>query len=212
MKLYLAGPMSGLPDDNIPAFHEGAARFRALGYEIVSPAETDGEPQAGRTWAEWMRRDIALLLACDGVVCLPGWENSRGATLETDIARALGMPILCGMTLREFPPTRRGRGFGPSLDDIVRDANAWQREAFPFGTAASAARHLLKEAHELFENPTDPEEMADALLLVAAVADRAGVDLKEAAAAKLAKNKARVWGEPDEHGVVEHVREEARHA
>ena len=51
-RLYVAGPMTGLPDHNYPAFAEAAARLRAVGYEVESPANSsdqetldfDGEP------------------------------------------------------------------------------------------------------------------------------------------------------------------------
>lgn len=100
--IYLAGPMSGYPDHNVPAFHAAAARIRDFGYRVVSPAETEGENQEERTWEQWMRRDIKLLVDCDAVAVLPGWEHSRGATLEVHVARALGMPLMCADTLRDL--------------------------------------------------------------------------------------------------------------
>lgn len=213
VKVYLAGPMTGLPDDNLPAFHEGAARLRALGYEVVSPAETDGEPQSSRTWADWMRRDIALLLVCDGVACLPGWEASRGATLETDIARGLGMPIICAETLEAFAAARRGVGLGPTLEQTLAEVMAWADATFPHATPESKAAHLLREAHELRDNPRDPEEIADVVILAAGAAHLSGVDLHQAIRAKLAKLRTRRWGPIGPDGVVEHVREgeEAAH-
>lgn len=92
MKLYIAGPMTGLPDLNFPAFHAEAARLRALGYEVANPAEINPEP--GMAWAECMRRDIPELVRCDGVVLLEGWERSRGASLEAHIAHSLGMRLV----------------------------------------------------------------------------------------------------------------------
>ena len=59
-RLYLAGPMTGLPELNFPAFHAEAARLRALGYEVVNPAEINVDPAAG--WLACMRADIAQLV------------------------------------------------------------------------------------------------------------------------------------------------------
>lgn len=38
-RIYLAGPMTGLPEHNFPAFHAEAARLRGLGYHVENPAE-----------------------------------------------------------------------------------------------------------------------------------------------------------------------------
>lgn len=92
--LYISGPMSGLPDLNFPAFHEAARLLRAAGYTVTNPAELD-EQDAGKTltWEQYMRRDIKALMDCDGVALLPGWTESRGANLETEIAGRLGMKL-----------------------------------------------------------------------------------------------------------------------
>ena len=37
MKIYIAGPMSGLPEMNYPAFFAEATRLRGLGYEVINP-------------------------------------------------------------------------------------------------------------------------------------------------------------------------------
>jgi hypothetical protein len=92
--LYLAGPMQGLPQLNFPAFNAEAERLRALGYNVINPADLN---ESGTPWATCMRTDIRMLLMCDGVALLPGWEKSRGANLEWLIATELGMPVFdCG--------------------------------------------------------------------------------------------------------------------
>lgn len=90
-RIYCAGPMSGIPEYNFPAFHAETARLRAMGYEVVNPAEINPYPGP---WKECMRRDIAELVACDALVLLPGWERSKGAQLEYSIATALGFQIV----------------------------------------------------------------------------------------------------------------------
>ena len=91
-RIYIAGPMTGLPDLNFPAFNRAAAILRAAGYEAINPAEINPDPTAG--WEACMRADIAELVKCDGVALLPGWERSRGASLEAHIAHSLGMRLV----------------------------------------------------------------------------------------------------------------------
>lgn len=86
-RAYIAGPMTGLQDLNFPAFHRAAAHFRAQGVDVVNPAEINPDPSAG--WNECMRNDIRELVTCDAIVMLPGWERSKGASLEHYIARQL---------------------------------------------------------------------------------------------------------------------------
>lgn len=91
MKIYIAGPMSGLPALNFPAFHAEAAKLRACGHEVINPAEVN--PDTTMPWAQCMRNDIAELVTCDAIHLLEGYENSRGASLELTIARALGIEV-----------------------------------------------------------------------------------------------------------------------
>ena len=90
-RIYISGPMTGLPDLNFPAFHAAAAKLRASGYEVVNPAEINTD--AGMSWEQCMRSDIKALCDCDTVVMLPGWMDSRGANFEVDIAIRLGMSV-----------------------------------------------------------------------------------------------------------------------
>lgn len=91
MIYYLAGPMAGYADHNHPNFREAATALRQQGYTIVNPADYGNLDHL--SWQTVMKRDIHALLWCDAVIVLPGWEESRGAKLETDIARRLEMPI-----------------------------------------------------------------------------------------------------------------------
>lgn len=91
MRLYIAGPMSGLPDFNYPAFHAAAQQLRDAGYEVVNPAES--RLPEGSQWVDYMREGITGLITCDGLALLPSWDTSRGALLEVTIANGLGFPI-----------------------------------------------------------------------------------------------------------------------
>jgi len=93
MKYYLAGPMSGIPEQNYPVFTHACQQLRSMGYEIVSPHETF-VCQDAEQWNACLRRDVGTLSGCDGIILLPGWSKSRGARLELHIALTLDMPIL----------------------------------------------------------------------------------------------------------------------
>lgn len=93
-RMYLSGKMSGEPDFNYPAFNAKAAELRAQGFEVVNPAE-NALPE-GTPWEDHMRRDITLMMGCDSIYLLPGWNNSSGARLEHCIARNLGFTVIYG--------------------------------------------------------------------------------------------------------------------
>jgi hypothetical protein len=89
--IYLSGPLTGLPGLNFPAFAAMTANLRADGHTVTNPAELNPD---GGSWNDCMRRDIAALMNCDTVATLPGWEHSKGATLEVLIAERLGMTVV----------------------------------------------------------------------------------------------------------------------
>jgi hypothetical protein len=110
-KVYLAGPMSGKPEFNFPAFFQGADFLRGEGYEVFSPAEHDMEVVASEDTDFWKGNDgtvvpdglsyrsclkADLTWICDnaeGMFLLPGWENSKGVGAEVALAKCLGIPI-----------------------------------------------------------------------------------------------------------------------
>lgn len=97
--LYLAGPMTGYEDYNRPAFDHAAARLRRQGFRVTSPPELDLMDPApahlteDEAWTYYLKRDLPALVKCQAVVVLPGWEDSRGATLEVDTAERVGLDL-----------------------------------------------------------------------------------------------------------------------
>ena len=104
-RCYIAGPMSGIADFNFPAFDEAKRELTALGWDVISPADmdrADGFDERGCTGGEMLtstqrqgfaRNDIAALLEVDAVFLLPGWETSKGATNEANVASWLGIDL-----------------------------------------------------------------------------------------------------------------------
>ena len=91
-RIYLAGPMSGLPDFNYPAFHAAAAVLRAQGHHVENPAENPA-PTCG-TWQGYMRMSLRQIAACDCLCMLPGWRASRGARIEHGLALDLDLEVV----------------------------------------------------------------------------------------------------------------------
>ncbi len=93
-RIYLAGPMSGYPEHNFPAFRRETKRLRDLGYDVVSPEEINGHLHQQLPYIEYLRRDIAQLATCDTIAFLDGWENSRGAKKEEAVGIVLEMKLV----------------------------------------------------------------------------------------------------------------------
>lgn len=88
--LYLSGPMTGHEEFNFPHFNDVARKLRFLGFPVLNPADfgSDG------THKECVARDLGLVAHADIVVLLEGWEASKGAGTEIDVAIGLGIPLV----------------------------------------------------------------------------------------------------------------------
>lgn len=103
MKVYIAGPMTGYPEHNFPAFDAARNKIISEGNVPVSPADISranvfpGANADGTITAEaycfFVKLDFIALLECDEVLILEGWAKSRGAKLEIAVAQACGIPI-----------------------------------------------------------------------------------------------------------------------
>lgn len=92
--IYIAGPMTGLPDFNYPAFNAAEVALRAAGHSPLNPTRaellnpTPGVPQA---WGWYMRHALRMVIAAEAIALLPGWEYSTGARLEFHVGEGLGL-------------------------------------------------------------------------------------------------------------------------
>lgn len=90
MRIYIAGPITGISDFR-DRFARAQRKVEELGQTAVNPA-LDGIGR-GKPWSWYMRRATMALLTCDAVLLLDGWQDSRGASREHQIAVELEMPI-----------------------------------------------------------------------------------------------------------------------
>lgn len=93
-RIYVAGPMSGLPRYNLPAFQDATRTLSERGFSVLSPVVVVGEWGLEQTWRWYRREAIHQLATADCVALLPGWQWSRGACLERETAIGLALPAL----------------------------------------------------------------------------------------------------------------------
>ena len=116
MKVYISGPMSGVPQFNYPAFNAMAAELRKVvtgpgeHIEVFNPAEAaspdvqakamasangmgdEGYPTQGEFIGQAVRTIING--GFDALVMLDGWETSRGARCEAVAGVVSGCKIV----------------------------------------------------------------------------------------------------------------------
>lgn len=123
MRAYLCGPMTGMQEYNFPAFRAATADLRQKGWSVFDPSENPGNSNLSR--AHFMALDIRAIVGqsdlfppVDAVVVLPGWEKSRGARLEVEIALQLDIPVLWAYNLN------------PVTNLQFEQARAWTHDSY----------------------------------------------------------------------------------
>ncbi|WP_417669474.1 DUF4406 domain-containing protein [Pseudoalteromonas tetraodonis] len=89
-KIYIAGPMTGLPNFNREAFNTMAEVILRNGNIPLNPATLP----AGLEQNEYMDICFAMVRAAEQVVFLSGWGESEGAQAEYAYSKKLGLELL----------------------------------------------------------------------------------------------------------------------
>lgn len=91
-KVYISGRISGKEPEARNEFYKAEQQLRKKGYVPVNPFK-NGLTEDD-TWERHLAVDIIDLLQCNAMIQLPGWEDSRGARLEYEIALLKQIPII----------------------------------------------------------------------------------------------------------------------
>jgi hypothetical protein len=90
MKVYIAGPMTGLPHFNRPAFQQAAINLSFEKHVPLNPAILPD----GLTEADYMAIGLTMLQRAEAIYLLTGWQFSAGARAEHALALKLGLEII----------------------------------------------------------------------------------------------------------------------
>lgn len=90
MKIFISGPMTGLPHFNRPAFHEAARLLDSQGHVVLNPATLPD----GLSEKEYMDICLSMLLCADAIYLLDEWKISAGARVEHALAEKLSLLVI----------------------------------------------------------------------------------------------------------------------
>lgn len=116
--LYVAGPMTGIPQYNFGEFAHAKAKWEAKGYEVETPFDannrvwqkhferdfnpfTDSAEYGSRVMLDCWLADTETLCRSEGLILLRDWMLSRGARIEVQTAILLGKKLYDNKTMEE---------------------------------------------------------------------------------------------------------------
>lgn len=109
--IYISGPFRA---DNSWEVEQNIRRAEALSLEVWRNGMVAICPHANTRFFQgaapdevWLRGDIEILLRCDAVLLVPGWEGSVGTRGEVEAAEKRGIPVFTSIEalLRWGEPT-----------------------------------------------------------------------------------------------------------
>jgi hypothetical protein len=98
-RIYISGAISGLPrNEYIKSFANAEEKLVKRGYKVCNPTKL---LPSKHLWIYHiigykltLLYDIWHLLNCDGIYMIDGWQKSKGATIEKNIADVFGLEII----------------------------------------------------------------------------------------------------------------------
>ena len=91
MNIYISGPMTGYDNFNFPAFFSAEEHLRKAEHNPINPARLP----MGLSYQEYIDTDLEIIaIMADALLMLPGWQRSKGANLERELALKLKLKIM----------------------------------------------------------------------------------------------------------------------
>jgi len=89
VKIYIAGQITGLKSYK-ENFHKAEKYLNARGHICMNPSIL---PE-GFPYETYLPICVTMINACEGIYMLKNWEDSRGAKVEHEYAKAQGKTII----------------------------------------------------------------------------------------------------------------------
>jgi hypothetical protein len=90
--IYISGKISGATEEELADFQLSETMLRGKGWQVVNPMKLNHDHDL--SWESYMRVDIKAICDCDAMYMLSNYKQSRGATLEHLIAKALNLEMI----------------------------------------------------------------------------------------------------------------------
>jgi hypothetical protein len=91
-RCYISGKITGIEKEAAWLFELAEREVVEKGYLPVNPFKINHDHD--KSWRAYMRSDIKALCDCDAIYMLTNWRDSKGATIELEIANHLEMDVI----------------------------------------------------------------------------------------------------------------------
>ncbi len=93
MLIYISGAISNRKFEDAKQHFDSAEEVLIKRkHTVVNPVNLSHDHD--KSWLSLMKEDLTALLSCDGIYMLRGWEQSKGACIEFNLAKDLELKIL----------------------------------------------------------------------------------------------------------------------
>ena len=89
-RCYIAGAVTGTTDFKDRFY---LAQWEVARLHMIPVNPLDLPHKHDKSWQSYMKECIAALMKCDCIFLLEGWEKSKGANIELEIAASLQYPV-----------------------------------------------------------------------------------------------------------------------
>lgn len=96
MKVYISGAITNNPNFK-EQFEVAEELLKNAGHEVINPAKNQGY-----TYREYINIGLFELMHCEAIYMLKGYEESVGAKLELEYAKAVGLAIWYQMNIKHY--------------------------------------------------------------------------------------------------------------